>query len=364
MAGGTGGHVFPALAVAEQLRSQGVEIRWLGTRRGLESRVVPAAHIPLDVIAIRGLRGKGLLGWLRLPFRFSGALLQSLLVIMRFRPMAVLGMGGFVSGPGALMSWLLRIPLLIHEQNAVAGMTNRFLSRLAQCTMTAFPGTLPARSKVLLTGNPVRSEIASLAPPEQRFAARHGVLHLLVLGGSQGARALNEALPGAVAALPAAFRPLIRHQSGRQQAGTVQQAYQTAGLQAEVMPFIEDMAAAYAWADLVVCRAGALTVAELAAAGVGAILIPYPHAVDDHQTRNADYLVAAGAARLLPQSERLGQQLAAMLTDLLAPGAAEDSELQSVRYRLLTMAREGRCLAQPTAAQQVAQRCLEAAHGD
>lgn len=357
MAGGTGGHVFPALAVAEALQAEGAEVRWLGTRRGLEARLVPAAGIVLETLTVSGLRGKGLLSWLGAPFKLSWALCQSLVVIMRFRPMAVLGMGGFASGPGALVTWLLHLPLLIHEQNAVAGFTNRLLARIAGRVLAAFPGAFPGRYEVLLTGNPVRPGIAALAAPATRFQSHSGPLRLLVVGGSQGAQALNEALPAALAMLPAAQRPLVHHQAGRNSWQQVREAYGAVGVtEARVEAFIEDMPAAYGWADLVVCRAGALTVAELTAAGCAAVLVPYPHAVDDHQTRNAMSLVEAGAALLLPQSQDLAPRLAQVLKEL-GSGDAPD------RARLLAMAEVAHSQARPRAAATVAQLCLEAADG-
>lgn len=347
MAGGTGGHVFPALAVAERLRGQGVEVVWMGTRRGLEAQVVPAAGIPMEWVTISGLRGKGALSWLLAPFKLVVAVGQAVGILRRLRPRAVLGMGGFVSGPGGLAAWLLRRPLLIHEQNAVAGLTNRLLARLANRVMEAFPGSL-GRGAVL-TGNPVRPEIAALPRPEERFAGRTGRLRLLVLGGSLGAQALNAVVPAALARIAAGQRPEVWHQAGSRNIDEARRRYDEAGVEARVVPFITDMAAAYGWADLVVCRAGALTVAELAAAGVGAILVPFPHAVDDHQTRNAGYLVQGGAALLVPQAQLDPQRLA----DLFA-------ELGQDRGRLLDMAVAARRLAQPDAAEQVAALCLTA----
>lgn len=353
MAGGTGGHVFPALAVAERLRAAGAEVLWLGTRSGLEAGVVPRAGIPLETVMIGGLRGKGALGWLLLPIRLSLAMAQSLVIIMRFRPMVILGMGGFVAGPGGLVTWLLRKPLLVHEQNAIAGMTNRWLARLATRTLIAFPGTIPARLLPVVTGNPVRDAIAALPSPEARFADRSGPLRLLVLGGSQGARGLNGALPAAIAALPEPRRPQIRHQAGQGRDVEVRRAYAERSLAAEVEPFIEDMAAAYAWADLVVSRAGALTIAELTAAGLGAILVPFPYAVDDHQTRNAAWLVDAGAALLAPEGAGVAQRLTQCLDRLTGNDG---------RDRLLEMALAARKLARPDAAGEVARHCLELAH--
>lgn len=347
MAGGTGGHVFPALAVARMLRAQGVEVVWLGTRQGLEARVVPAAGFPVAWVRVRGLRGKALAQRLQAPFMLALALLQSCWVLLKLRPAAVLGMGGFVTGPGGLMAWLLRRPLVIHEQNSVAGMTNRWLAPLARQVLAAFPGALPGARH---TGNPVRADIAALPAPETRLAGHAGAPRLLVLGGSLGAQALNESLPAALARLPETLRPEVWHQTGPRHLEAGRAAYAAAGVTARVEAFVDDMAAAYGWADLVVCRAGALTVAELAAAGIGAILVPYPHAVDDHQTGNARYLAEQGAALLLPQMELDAARLAVLLGELLGD-----------RERLLDMARRARALAQPDAARQVAQACLAAA---
>lgn len=347
MAGGTGGHVFPALAVADELRRAGQSVLWLGTQAGLEAKVVPAANLPIAWISVRGLRGKGLVRLLTAPFMLAGALLQAGSILLRARPRAVLGMGGFVTGPGGFMAWLLRRPLLIHEQNSVAGMTNRLLAPLAVRVMEAFPGSLPARLHPLHTGNPVRGAITLVAPPQERLAARQGALRLLVLGGSLGAQALNEILPQALALLPTDQRPEVHHQAGARHIDAARTAYQQAAVTARVDAFVEDMAAAYAWADLVVCRAGALTIAELTAVGVASVLVPYPHAVDDHQTSNAGYLVAAQAALLIPQPDLTAQRLAGVLNDFVAH-----------REKLLDMAIAARHLARIDAAQVVAQQCL------
>ncbi len=368
MAGGTGGHVFPALAVADELRARGVEVVWLGTRAGLEADIVPAAGIAMEWITIRGLRGKGWLSWLLAPLRIGVAMVQTLIVIMQRRPMAVLGMGGFVTGPGGLVSWLLRKPLLIHEQNAVAGMTNRLLAPLASRVMAAFPGLLSKRSNAVITGNPVRAAIAGLPAPDQRFAGRGGALRLLVLGGSLGAEALNAAVPEALKTMAVAVRPQVWHQAGKQNAERTRARYHEHAVAGRVDPFITDMAEAYGWADLVICRAGALTVAELAAAGIASILVPYPSAVDDHQTRNAAYLVDAGAALLLPQSKLNATTLAKLLGQFC--GIAHNGDAGTLvsawpeqgRRRLQEMADAARRLARPDAAAHVAALCLEAAH--
>lgn len=351
MAGGTGGHVFPALAVADELLRAGQPVLWLGTHAGLEAKVIPAAGLPMAWITVRGLRGKGVLRVLSAPFMLAGALWQAAAVLLRARPCAVLGMGGFVTGPGGFMAWVLRRPLLIHEQNSVAGLTNRLLAPLASRVLVAFPGALPARFKPLQTGNPVRGAITHVAPPRERFATRQSAaLRLLVLGGSLGAQALNETLPQALAQLPLELRPEVHHQSGMKHIDAARAAYTQAAVTAQVDAFVEDMAGAYAWADLVVCRAGALTIAELTAVGVGAVLVPYPHAVDDHQTGNAAYLVEAGAAILIQQTDLKVDALAALLRSLLTD-----------RPRLLRMAEAARALARPEAARVVAEQCLQLA---
>jgi UDP-N-acetylglucosamine--N-acetylmuramyl-(pentapeptide) pyrophosphoryl-undecaprenol N-acetylglucosamine transferase len=349
MAGGTGGHVFPGLAVARCLREQNVGVVWLGTRAGIEARLVPAAGFEIEHIQIRGLRGRGLLRWLLLPMQLNIAMFQAWRILRRRQPQAVLSMGGFVAGPGGLMASLLRIPLIIHEANAIPGLTNRWLAYLADRVLCGFPPAFGAYTAAHQVGNPVRREIAALVDPAQRFAGRTGRLRLLVVGGSQGAKVFNEVLPPAIAALPAAQRPEVWHQCGRGMLAATQPAY--AGTDAKVMEFIDDMAAAYGWADLVLCRSGAMTVAELAAAGVGAILVPYPHAVDDHQRANARYLVERDAAVLLPQ----GEFNVARIGELLA-------EFAGNREVLVKMARAARACAITDAADVVARECREAAH--
>jgi len=351
MAGGTGGHVFPALALARELRARSREVIWLGTRRGIEARVVPAEGIPVEWLGIGGLRGKGALTLLAAPLRLARALFEALAVMRRHRPDVVVGLGGFVSGPGGVAAWLCRRPLVIHEQNAVAGFTNRCLARLARRVLTAFPGVFAPRVGAIEIGNPVRADIAALPPPAARFALRTGPLQVLVVGGSLGAARLNASLPPAFAALATnGVAVAIRHQAGEKHIEAARAAYAAAGVSADVTPFIADMAEAYGWADLVVCRAGALTIAELAAAGVGALLVPYPHAVDDHQTRNAEHLVAAGAALRVADAdltpERATRELAALCAD---------------RARLVAMAEAARRLARPDATRELMRHCLEAA---
>lgn len=347
MAGGTGGHIFPGLAVAECLRAQGVPVVWLGAVGGMETKVVPAHGIPLSTVAVGGLRGKGLRTRLLAPLMLLRALCESLIVMHRTKPRSVLSMGGYVAGPGGVAAWLLRRPLLVHEQNRVAGFTNRKLASLARRVLTGFADALPNAAWV---GNPVRAAIASLPAPAQRIGARAGRPRLLVLGGSLGARALNLAVPKALAQLAPAERPEVLHQCGGRGLGEARAAYAQAGVEANVVTFIDDMAGSYGWADLAVCRAGALTLAELTAAGLGAVLVPFPHAVDDHQTRNAEALVAIGAAELIQERE-LDAQLLAQRLGVLLPD----------RARLTAMATAARTLAKPDAAQVIAAACMEVA---
>ena len=351
MAGGTGGHVFPGLAVARCLLAAQIPVAWLGTRHGLEAQIVPRAEpaIAMEWIKIRGVRGTRLLNWLRLPWTLGIAMVQSFRVMRRVRPAVVLSMGGFVAGPGGLVAWLTRTPLLIHEQNAIPGMTNKWLALLADRVMTGFPAAF-TRAETYQVGNPVRAEIARMAAPAVRLRDRTGPLRVLVVGGSRGAAVFNDTLPPALGALDAP-RPEVWHQCGRDGAAAVEAAYRAAGIGARVAPFIDDMAAAYAWADVVVCRAGAMTIAELAAAGLPSILVPYPHAVDDHQTANARFLVDRGAAILLPQRELTATRVQELLRQL---GAHRDT--------LLTMANAARACAVLDADAAVAQACREAMH--
>jgi len=347
MAGGTGGHVFPALAVAEQLQKHAIPVVWMGTPQGLEARLVPPAGIPMEFIGVSGLRGTGWMRLLAAPLMLSRALWQAAAVLRRVKPCLALGMGGFASGPGGLMARCLGIPLVIHEQNALAGFTNRCLSRIANLVLEAFPNTFSASRRALHVGNPVRASIAALPKPEHRFAERHGPARLLVLGGSQGALQLNQWVPEALAAMAPTERPAVWHQTGSKWHETTVQLYNKPGVEARLMPFIEDMAAAYGWADLVLCRAGALTVAELAAAGVGAILVPFPHAVGDHQTANARFLEQAGAALLHQQADLTPADLTKLLRELF-----------SDRVRMSAMADAARQLAQPDSAERIATLCL------
>jgi UDP-N-acetylglucosamine--N-acetylmuramyl-(pentapeptide) pyrophosphoryl-undecaprenol N-acetylglucosamine transferase len=349
MAGGTGGHVFPALAVAKVLRERGVPVVWLGVPDSMESRLVPANGFPIEWVRVRGIRGKGAGAWLAAPFRVAAAVLEAARVLRRIKPRAVLGAGGYVSGPGGIAAWLLRIPLLIHEQNAVAGLTNRWLARFATFVLEAFPGSFGAGVKARTVGNPVRADIAALPSPTERFAGRTGRTRLLVFGGSQGAQRLNAAVPQALSRLDPARRPEVKHQAGARGIEAARAAYQDLAVEAEVLPFIDDMAAAYAWADLALCRAGAMTIAELQAAGLGALLVPFAAASDDHQTKNAETMVRVGAGRLLPETELSPERLSADLVELTAD-----------RARLYEMARAARGARNVDAAARLADLCVAA----
>ncbi len=353
MAGGTGGHVFPALAAARVLRERGFEPVWLGTQRGLEAKLVPPQQIPIEWISVGGVRGKGLVTLLAAPFRLCVAVWQSLQVMRRRKPVVVLGAGGFVSGPGGIAAWLTRRPLIIHEQNAVAGLTNRMLARLAQRVFEAFPRSFPPSIHAERVGNPVRREIAAIAPPAQRFAERRGPLRVLIIGGSQGASRLNAVVPAALAMLDAAVRPQVLHQAGERHIAQALESYAKHGVHAEVRAFIDDMAAAYGWADLVICRSGALTVSELAAAGLPAVFVPFAAAVDDHQTHNARFSVDAGAGVLIPEAELTPLRLSNELRVLLDAG----------RSHLSQMAVRARSIALIDADVRLADACIAAAGG-
>jgi UDP-N-acetylglucosamine--N-acetylmuramyl-(pentapeptide) pyrophosphoryl-undecaprenol N-acetylglucosamine transferase len=347
MAGGTGGHVFPALAVADELRSRGVPIVWLGTRNGIEARVVKQAGYQIEWLSITGLRGKNTATLLLAPFRLFMACAQAFRVLWQRRPCAVLGMGGFASGPGGLMAWIMRRPLIIHEQNAVAGLTNRILSHFAGDVLQAFPNTFGKQA--MTVGNPVRKDIQQLSDPRLRIAEHTDALRVLVIGGSLGAVRLNEIVPEAISRLAVEARPEILHQTGLANLEATREFYQQHGVEARIEAFIDDMAEVYGWADLVICRAGAMTVFELAAAGVGSILVPYPHAVDDHQTANAEYLVNAGAAIIRQQHELSSEWLG----DTIA-------RLTRQRDTLIKMAVAARNMAKPNAANEVADLCMQA----
>ncbi|MBZ2189662.1 undecaprenyldiphospho-muramoylpentapeptide beta-N-acetylglucosaminyltransferase [Alcanivorax sp. JB21] len=355
MAGGTGGHVFPALAVADELSRRGYGIQWLGAEQGIENRLVPAAGYPLHALKVRGVRSGGLLRKLQMPFLLLRAVLAARRIVRGTSAVLAVGFGGFASGPGGLAARLAGVPLLVHEQNAVPGLTNRVLSRLAQQTLEGFEGAFASGSATAV-GNPVRDSIVALAPPAQRYAERQGALRILVLGGSQGALALNRQLPAALSGLLQAQPAVIRHQAGRERTAEAASAYASVALEAAVEEFIGDMAAAYAWADLVICRAGALTVSELAAAGVPAVFVPLPTAADDHQRRNAEWLASQGAAFVVAQDQLSAGTLAACLRPVV-----EDGEIS--RPRLAAMAENARRVAQPNSATRVADICEEVLHG-
>lgn len=347
MAGGTGGHIFPGLAVADALRDQGWRVVWMGNPAGMEAKLVPARGYEMSWVRFAALRGKGLARALLLPLNLLAAFAQARRELKRVQPDVVLGMGGFITFPGGMMAAWQNIPLIVHEQNSVAGLANRVLAGVAERVLSGFPAVL---KKGQWVGNPVRAEIAALPAPAQRYgerAARGEPLHVLVVGGSLGAAALNETVPQALALLPANERPAVVHQAGEKHIAALTKIYQRAGVAANLVPFIDDMAGAYAWADLVICRAGALTVAELAAAGVASILVPFPHAVDDHQTGNARFLSTAGAATLLPQAELTPERLA-LLRNM-------------TREQLQQMAEKARALSRPDATAAVANVCKDLA---
>lgn len=354
MAGGTGGHVYPAMAVAETLRARGYGIAWLGTSKGLEARVVPAKGFTIHFISAVGVRGKGFIDLLKAPFLMLQGLVESMRVIRRVDPVVVLGMGGFVTVPGGLASWLMRKPLVIHEQNAVAGTANRLLSRFAVRALQGFPGALDDAEE---TGNPVRAEITTMTQ-KSISTDELPALRLLVLGGSLGAKPINDVLPAMLSKLRATTRLQVRHQTGITTHDATRTLYRDAGLSLDnldlrVDAYIEDMASAYQWADLVLCRAGAITLAEIACAGLPAILVPLPHAIDDHQNRNAAHFVEEGAAILMPQAGLTAETLAQTI-----------ARLASDRRELAAMAREARSLARPDAASKVADVCVEASRGN
>jgi len=345
MAGGTGGHVFPGLAVADEMRGRGWKVVWMGARSGLEARLVPARGYPVAWIRAAALRGKGLAAKLLLPLNLLIGFWQSARAILQHRPDVVLGMGGYVAFPGGMMASLLARPLAVHEQNAIAGLTNRVLAGVADKSLAAFPEAL---KNAEWTGNPVRAEIAAIADPATRYAGRSGPLRILVVGGSLGAQALNEIVPRALGLMAAPDRPVVTHQAGEKNLESLRLNYANAQVDGELVAFIEDMAQRYAEADLVICRAGAITIAELSAGGMASVLVPFPHAVDDHQTANARFLSDRGAAILLPQPGLTPEKLSQLL------GALD-------RPKLLEMARRARALGKPEAARIVADRCVELA---
>lgn len=349
MAGGTGGHVFPALACAHEFQSRGYKVHWLGTPRGIENEVVPAAGLPLHLIDVSGLRGKGVASLLKAPWQLLRSLWQARRVMRQLQPVCVLGLGGYVTGPGGIAAKLAGVPLVIHEQNAVAGTANRSLVPFAARVCEAFPDTFSVSAKRRTTGNPVRTELFLETPRDSLIDRRP---RLLVLGGSLGAEPLNKLLPDALAQVPENLRPEVFHQAGKLHADITRERYDAAGVAAQVAPFIKDMASAYAWADLVICRAGALTVCELAAAGLPSFLVPLPHAIDDHQTHNAEYLAKEGAALLLPQAQTDAAALAAQLTEVMMQPE-----------KLKAMGAAARRLSRPDATRTVVDICLEVARG-
>ncbi len=345
MAGGTGGHIFPGLAVAQYLRICGWNVAWLGNQSGMEYRLVKSCDFPFEAVEFGGLRGKGLKAKLMLPINLARACFQSWKIMRRLKPSVVLGMGGYITFPGGLVSKLLKRPLVLHESNSVAGSANRALSKIAMRTLTGFPNTM---QKAEWVGNPIREEFDHIQKPELRYEQRQGPISILVVGGSLGAAALNEAIPAALALIPKDVRPTVTHQAGDKHLADLQKRYAEFGVEADIRPFIDDMPNAYANADLVICRSGAMTVSELAACGVASCLIPFPHAIDDHQTANAQFLSNAGAAVLLPQQYLNPQDLALMIQNFN-------------RGDLKEMAMRAQALAKPHATQRVAEVCADCA---
>lgn len=354
MAGGTGGHVFPALAVAEALRERGVKVHWLGTRVGIESRVVPDAGFDISYIKIKGLRGNGILRWVLAPFKIMFATIQAVQICLNIKPSFVLGMGGFVTWPGGVASRLLAKPLVIHEQNAIPGLTNRLLGKIATRVLQAFPNAFKSNKTVYHTGNPVRKSILNLEKPEKRYASHQAPTRILIVGGSLGAQALNEVVPGAVAMIDSEQKVEIWHQAGKQKLESTKARYKSENADAncvdlKIVEFIDDIDQAYQWADLVICRAGAMTIAEISNVGIASLLVPYPYAVDDHQTANARYLSDAGAALLIQQKDLSPSRLANELQNLIKQG----------RQHLLEMANRALQLGRPDATEVVVQHCME-----
>jgi UDP-N-acetylglucosamine--N-acetylmuramyl-(pentapeptide) pyrophosphoryl-undecaprenol N-acetylglucosamine transferase len=352
MAGGTGGHVYPAIAVADVLKSNNFNVVWLGNDNSFESRVVPNAGYKIEYITISGLRGKSFSKLIFMPFKIVSSILQTIKIFKKYKPAFVLGMGGYVSGPGAIASWILKIPLIIHEQNSIPGFTNRIVSHFATAVLVAFPNAFNKKLKTIYTGNPVRESISKLPEPDIRFSEHTGNLKLLVLGGSLGAKFLNDNLPNSISLLPEGQKFDIWHQTGKGRRDETLKAYREKNIEVKVEEFIVDMEQAYCWADIVICRAGAMTISELSNAGVASILVPYPYAVDDHQTLNAEFLVNAQAAIMAQQSELSISFLSTLLSDILVKG----------RSYLLTMANNAYSLAKPDATNQVATICMEAAN--
>lgn len=351
LAGGTGGHVFPGIAVAHWLRARDVRVVWIGTQRGLEARAVPAAGFTIEWITIQGLRRSSLWDLIMLPWRLIIALWQAFRIFRRYRPVAALALGGFVAGPGGIVAWLTRTPLIVHEQNAYAGLTNRWLALVATRVLSGFPNAFPSVPGAIHVGNPVRTEILALPEPLVRLGGHILPLRVLVIGGSQGAATLNAIVPQALELIDAAVRPVVRHQAGRSHIKSTEEAYRRSAVTGDIVPFIDDMAAAYAWADLVICRSGAMTIAELCAAGVAAILVPFPYATDDHQTANARFLADRGAAVCLAEAEFSPGRLAEILL-----GFMHQPEVSR------KMAVLSRACAMPDATDRIGKTCLEVIH--
>lgn len=347
MAGGTGGHVFPALAVADVLKQEGVPVVWLGTKKGIEAKVVADAGYDIRWLSVSGLRGKNKLSLIFAPFKLLRACLQALKVMIEIKPIAVLGMGGFASGPGGLMAYLTRRPLLVHEQNAVPGLTNTLLSKMASIVMESFPDSFKNKKSVKLIGNPIRSNIAEIEKPAQRLKDRNNDLNILVIGGSLGAAVLNNTVPEMKSILSESTDINIWHQTGNRNFDETMAVYKHFDVEARIEAFIDDMSEAYRWADVVICRAGAMTISELAIAGVASILVPYPFAVDDHQTANANYLVNSEAAILVPQSELTAEKLKELV-------------MSFTREKILKMSEAAKTCAKPEAAEKVAKLCMQA----
>ena len=346
MAGGTGGHVFPALAVADRLKDKGISVEWLGTKKGIEARVVVDAGYKIHWLSISGLRGKNTLSLVFAPFKLARACIQALWVMLKVRPSVVLGMGGFASGPGGLMAYLCRRPLMVHEQNAIPGMTNTLLAKMAGTVMESFPGSFSISKPVQLVGNPVRVDIMKITEPEKRLIGRENNLNILVVGGSLGAAILNNTVPEMMSLLNDGQKIKVWHQTGKNNYQNAVDSYKKFNAEARIDAFIENMAEAYEWADIVICRAGAMTVSELAIAGVASVLVPYPFAVDDHQTANAKYLSEEGAAVLLPQNELTAESLKKIV-------------LSFTREKILKMSNAAKQCAKPEASETVAQLCMQ-----
>ena len=348
MAGGTGGHIYPALAIANRLKEKNIPFLWLGTKTGLESTIVPQHGIPLLTIIFSGVRGKGILRWIKAPFSLCLATLHAIILLLRYKPAIVLGMGGYASAPGGFAAWLMRIPLLLHEQNAVAGLTNRLLAPLADTVMEAFPKTFTASVKAIHTGNPVRKDLLCIDTPQNRAKNRlDDSLRVLVLGGSLGAKTLNMTMPNVIALLNGKINLQVKHQTGSQHLAATKNIYQSLAVSAELFAYIDDVKTCYAWADIVLCRSGAMTVAEISAVGIASILVPYPYAMDDHQTANAMYLSNAGAAILMPEKELSSEKLA----NLLQHFAAKKSRLYDMANLCLP-------LSKPMATEHIVDFCM------